>query len=139
MAPGFRVFRTKPGPAQEITDQIKLNGEVWYDPTNEAALLRKGNELTAIFFQSGIVVVAQVNPVGNEYYMNFRIQVPQIYSGNLQGMLGNFDGDSTNDFYRRGESSPLPNTISERELFEEFKTCKLLIDHIYTKITYSPS
>lgn len=127
MPPGFRVFQTKPAPAIEITEHIKANGEVWYDSTQQAALFRQGNELTAIFFQSGIVIVAQVNPIGNEYYMNFRIQVPQRYSGNLQGMLGNFDGDSTNDFYRRGESSPLPNTISERELFDEFKTCKLVL------------
>ena len=134
MAPGFRVFRTKPGPVEEITDQIKTTGEVWYDPTQEAALVRKGNELRAIFFQSRIVVIAQVNPVGNEYYMNFRIQVPQSYSGNLRGMLGNFDGDPTNDFYRRGETSPLPNTISERDLFEEFKTCKVLILKLILKL-----
>ena len=39
-------------------------------------------------------------------------------------MLGNLDGDSTNDFYRRGETDPLSNSISERNLLEEFKTCE---------------
>ena len=124
MAPGFRVFKTRPGPAQEITDQILNSGDVWYDPDEEAALYRKGNELKAVFFQSGIAVIAQANPYRGEYYINFRIQVPRSYSRRIRGMLGNFDGDSTNDFYRR-DSTPLPNSISERALLEEFKTCNI--------------
>lgn len=123
MAPGFRVFQTKPGPVQEITNQL-VNGQPWYAANVEAALVKNGNELTATFFESGIALIAQVNPVGNEYYMNFRVQVPLSFSGRTQGMLGNLDGDSTNDFYRRGETDPLSNSISEQNLLEEFKTCE---------------
>ena len=129
------MFQTKPGPAQEITEQI-VNGLPWYDTTKQVALSRKGNELTATFFKSGIAVIAQVYPIyyfGNEYYMNFRIQVPLSYSGRTRGMLGNLDSDSSNDFYRRGESNPLSNDISERALLNEFITCEY---HSYINVDY---
>ena len=124
MVPGFRVFQTKPGPPQEITELL-VNGQPWYDEEGRAVLIRSGNQLTASFFDSGIALIAHVYPFGGEYYMNFQLQVPLSYSGRTQGMLGNLDGDPTNDFYRRGETIPLPNSISERDLLEEFKTCEL--------------
>ena len=123
MDPGFRVFQTKPAPVIEITDLLMQSGPPWYHSSGEVVLSRTGNELTATFFQSGIAVVAEVNPYRNEYYMNFRIQVPLSYSRRTQGMLGNLDDDPTNDFYRRGETEHLPNSISERELFREFQSC----------------
>ena len=132
LAPGFRVFQTKPEPAQEITEQLVNGGLLWYDVTKQVALSRSGNQLTATFLKSGIALVAQVNSFyyfGNEYYMNFRIQVPLSYSGRVKGMLGNLDGDPTNDFYRRGESNPLPNYISERALLDEFRTCECHNSH----------
>lgn len=125
MDPGFRVFQTRPEPANEITNQLVDGQPLYiYDETEGTVLFRNGNELIATFFKSGIALIATVNPYYFEYYINFRIQVPQSYSGRAQGMLGNLDGDPTNDFYRRGEANPLPNTISERDLFQEFKTCK---------------
>ena len=123
MDPGFRVFQTKPAPVTEITDLVTESSSPWYHSSREVVLSRNGNELTATFFQSGIAVIANVNPYGSEYYMNFRVHVPLSYSGKTRGMLGNLDDDQTNDFYRRGETQQLPNSISERDLFDEFKSC----------------
>ena len=118
------MWQTKPGPAAvEITDQL-IEGQVWFDATRKSSLKRNGRRLTATFFESGVVLIATANPRGSEYYINFRMRVPPSFSGRTRGFMGNFDGNSRNDFYRRGSTIPLPNFISERALLEDFKTCK---------------
>ena len=123
MAPGFRVFQTKPEPATEITGQLQ-NGQPWEDATGDAVLTRSGNSLTVAFYKSGITISGNVNPRGSEYQMNFQVRVPQSFSGRTRGLLGNLDGNPTNDFYRKGQTNPLPNGISERDLYFHLITCK---------------
>jgi hypothetical protein len=123
MSPGFRVFQTKPEPGVEITGLLP-NGQPWEVETGEAVLTRNGNSLTAAFYKSGITISGQVNPRGREYQMNFQVRVPRSFSGRTRGYLGNLDGNSGNDFYRKGETNPLPNGISERDLYFHLLTCK---------------
>lgn len=118
------MWQTEPGTAVEITQDL-AEGQVWFDSTKNSSLRRNGNQLTAAFFESGVVVIANVYPHGNEYYINFQIRVPQLaFSGRTRGLLGNLDGDPTNDFYRRGSTTPLSNTLSERSLMDHLLTCK---------------
>lgn len=117
------MFQTKPEPAQEITEELQ-NGRPWYDPTREAVLLRDNDKLRAVFIESGIALNARVRHIRNEYYINFQMQVPKSFTSRTRGFLGNLDGDPTNDFIRRGETTPLPNNIRERDLLNEFQTCK---------------
>ena len=117
------MFQTKPEPAQEVTELLQ-NGRPWYDPTRKAVLLRDNNKLTAVFIESEIAVNARVRHIHNEYYINFQMQVPKSFADRIRGFLGNLDGDPTNDFIKRGEMNPLPNNIRERDLLNEFQTCK---------------
>ena len=126
MSPGFRVWQTKPGIPVEITDDLE-EGDIWVDSTRKSSLRKDGRELTAAFFESGIVLIASANPRGNpgEYYINFQIRIPKLtYFERTRGFLGILDDDGTNDFYRRGSTTPLPNTISERDLKDHLLTCK---------------
>lgn len=126
MSPGFRVWQTKPGNPVEITDDLE-EGQVWLDSTRKSSLKRNGNELTAAFFESGVVLTATANPYGEEfeYYINFQIRIPRTaFFKRTRGFLGNLDDDSTNDFYRRRSNTPLSNSISERDLLEHLKTCR---------------
>ena len=90
----------------------------------KATISRTGNEITVAFFETGVVVLVS----GREYFQEFLIQceakVPRVFSGQVRGLWGNFDGDSTNDFYRRGESIPLSNNLSDQELFPHLLSCK---------------
>ena len=107
----------------EITDELH-NEQPWFDYTNEVMLLKKyDRQLTASFFKSGIVLIANVYIRGNEYYMNFQIQVPRIFARRTRGFLGNLDGNRDNDLYRRGETTPLPY-LSDRMLLGHLNTCK---------------
>ncbi len=123
MSPGFRVWQTNPGIPVEITEDLK-DGEVWLDSTRKSSLRRDGNQLTAAFFESGVVVIATAYPYRNEYHINFDLRAPTVeFFGKTRGLFGNLDNDPTNDFYRRGSTTPLPNSISEGELGSHLLTC----------------
>lgn len=123
MAPGFRVFQTKPGPGTEITTQLQ-DGQPWEDATGEAELTRDGDSLNVTFYKSGLILSGQIMSIGLGYYMDYTMQVPNSFSGRTRGLLGNMDGNPANDFYRKGETTPLPDAISERDLFSDLLTCK---------------
>ena len=126
MSPGFRVWQTKPGIPVEITADLK-EGQIWSDSTKKSSLKRNGRQLTAAFFESGVVLIASANPAGNpgEYYINFQIRIPKLaFFTRTRGFLGNLDDDRTNDFYRRGSTVPLSNAISERDLKDHLLTCE---------------
>ena len=124
---GFRVLQTRPGPVTDITSNL-VDGETWIDETFEALFIKQGRQLTAAFFESGIVFRATVNQYRSEYYMNFNVQVPRsTFQGQTQGFLGNFDGNRTNEFYRKGETTPiLDQGLRDRQLFSTLNTCKWL-------------
>jgi hypothetical protein len=126
MSPGFRVWQTKPGIPVEITADL-IEGEPWHDSTRKSSLTRKGRQLTAAFFESGIIIIASANPFGRpgEYYINFQIRIPkEPYFGKTRGFLGNLDNNRVNEFHRRGSSTILPDTISERDLKGHLETCE---------------
>ena len=50
--------------------------------------------------------------------------VPKSYKRRTSGLLGNFNDNPEDDFTPRGETTPLPSNITDREIFEFGKTCK---------------
>ena len=52
------------------------------------------------------------------------IFVPQIYKGQVSGLLGNYDGNPNNDF-RAPDDSLLSVNANEREIFTYASQCKL--------------
>ena len=90
----------------------------------EARISRTGDEITVAFFETGIVVLVSGFDFFQEYVVQCQAKVPQVFSGRARGLWGNFDGDSTNDFYRRGESMPLSNTLTLQELYLHLLSCK---------------
>lgn len=60
------------------------------------------------------------------------VAVPEMFRGNVVGLLGNFDGDSTNDFIYRNNLTIASNDISDREKHVVAQSCKLcyFIQHL---------
>ena len=114
----------------EITNDLK-EGELWFDNSRRASLKRasvfRGDELTAAFFESGVVLIATAYRRGNEFFINFQIRIPLSFSGRTRGFLGNLDGNSTNDLFRRGSAALLSSTIPQRNLLNPLLTCKQVI------------
>ena len=121
------MLQTRPGPVVDITDEL-VEGQLLFDRTLEAVLVKDRQRLTAAFFESGIVFTATVNQYRSEYYMNFVVQAPKArFQGRTQGFLGNLDGDQTNEFYRRGETnSIIDNDLSDQQLYQTLSTCELI-------------
>lgn len=121
------MLQTRPGPVVDITAEL-VDGQLWYDETLEATLVKDRQRLTAAFFESGIVFTATVNQYISEYYMNFMVQVPRSrFQNRTQGFLGNLDSDPTNEFYRRGESTPITDhNLYDRQLYQTLSTCELI-------------
>ena len=138
---GFRVFQTNLEENVEITDDLRqLNGEQWFDSTGRASLAMTGNNcydyygdtftpLTVAFYDSGVLLVACVYKRGLEHYINFRIHVPQSYSGRLQGFFGNYDSKKENEFHVRDNKTIREDNFGRggRNLFDLLNTCKLTI------------
>ena len=122
------MLQTRPGPIVDITAEL-VEGQLWYDETLEAVLVKDRQRLTAALFESGIVFTATVNQYRSEYYMNFVVQVPKSrFQRRTQGFLGNLDSDRINEFYRRGETIPIAdNNLRDRELYQILSTCELII------------
>lgn len=144
MGPGddFQVLQTISGvDTNNITEEL-LNGIPWFNNNKTIMLVKAGDNcheaytapytpLTAAFYDSGIVLFACVYKYRSEHYINFRIQIPRSYSGRTQGFYGNFDGNSANEFFERGETSPLQDTFEQgnNELDNYMMSCEC--DYIY--------
>lgn len=112
----------------DITDNL-VNGQPWRDTTGRAELLRIDNTLIVDFFNSRVRIKAIIN-THLQHQMNFEVQVPHIYKGRVQGLLGNFDDNRANEFYTRN-GEPVPGDglrLTDADLLEHLTTCKLNIN-----------
>ena len=124
-AANFRVYQTAPAQSRrEITAEL-VNGAPRYDENTQSVLIRNGNSLTAAFYESGIVLIANVSPWGPAWYMNWNIKVPFTFERRTEGLLGLLDGNRDNDFIRR-DGFQLPGNIDQRNLYNHYvNSCKL--------------
>jgi hypothetical protein len=46
------------------------------------------------------------------------------FKGQMIGLLGNFNGDKSDDLIPKGSTTPIPDTSNDKEIFQQFgKTC----------------
>ncbi len=120
---GFKVYQTRPGPTEDITDQLQ-NGQPWLHSSKDALLTRNGNTLKALMFEAGIAVEGSVNLYSGDYYMNVRMKVPPTYGSRPRGFCGSPDGNNRNELYARNATSPILPPYSDRQLYPYLLTCK---------------
>lgn len=59
--------------------------------------------------------------------LQLSLTLPESYLGQLVGLLGNFNGDSSDDLLPRDHSVSVPNTSSDRRIFTDFgQTCEFV-------------
>ena len=103
-----------------ITDEItnsssNLNSFVDIQRTSEM------NRIESTFSNGISVTVTQLSGL-----LNIVAALPQDFMGLTQGLLGNFNGNATDDFiYRNG--TLLDNDASDRMIHDFGQTCKSLI------------
>lgn len=134
-APGFRLIQTKPGTvAMEIN--VTSGNSIWKSPNGDVEIqytqpqINNDVVLNAYFFNTGIHLLVRRYPIINWLLhdrIDFEVRVPCSYSTRTFGLLGNLDGNSTNDLYRRGNTTSLnfPGSLTEKQLREILQdSCK---------------
>ena len=86
------------------------------------------NNTIKIQFDIGNGINAEISVTKGYYLITIGVNLPSDFKGNIIGLLGNFDGDSSNEFRNRN-GAMIPDNASEETIFNEFgQTWKILED-----------
>ena len=125
----------------EDTVTILVNGVATLDMVNDTMLLenflgevtRFDRNLAGINFANGF----SINVTQNFGLLTFTIQSPSSFNGMFKGLVGNADGDSTNDFMHRDNTLTSSNA-TDSQIHQFGLSCKLMfkLSHIPRTDTY---
>ena len=82
-----------------------------------AILIKEGNDAFSVRFNSGLLVRVQ-NEL--DYISLTIISLPESYIGQTRGLMGNFNGNVSDELLPMGFPIPLPTTSSLRTIHEGF-------------------
>lgn len=98
-------------------DLIAANDSITY---NEAIdVERTSNTSVVVSIESGISVEVTLE-LG---VLSFVLAIPREFEGNSTGLLGNFDGNETNDFVYR-DGTMISNDATDREIHNFGQSCE---------------
>ena len=82
-----------------------------------------GNNSIEALFDSGIYIQAKGE---NGFISSLQVFVPEIFEGNVNGLLGNFNGNISDDLWPKFGDEPLSVEDSEKDIHNKFGiTCEL--------------
>ena len=89
---------------------------------SEVTLEDKGNDTVIATFSKGTSVELRVE---NGIISVMLVSLPSYQQGKTRGLMGNFNGDPSDDLLPRGETTPLPPDSSMEDIHHLFGvTCK---------------
>ena len=103
----------------ELTGSLISSNSTSSCDSNSVDVNRTSDTSLQLTFISGVAVDVNLR-VG---LLSFVVRLPDQFMGQARGLLGNFDGNATNDFvYRNG--TMIPNSSSDREIHGFGQSCK---------------
>ena len=90
----------------------------------QAELSREGNDTIIATFSNGAGCLFS-KTAG---ILNFVLSLPLSFMGQTQGLLGNNNGDKTDEFIKRGTTNSLPDNLTEEQIFTFGQTCNFKFD-----------
>ena len=82
-----------------------------------------GDNYIEVLFDSGVYIVAKCE---NGFISFLQVILPDIYTGLVQGLLGNYNGDTEDDLLPRFGDMPLPADSDTQTIHNSFGiTCEL--------------
>ena len=103
-----------------ITGNLTNENDTYYAPLGTVEVTHDTDDNIVTSFSNGVLVSISVAAGG---IPNFVLTLPQSAYGQLEGLLGDYDGNDTNEFVFRNETM-LSNDASDREIHEFGKSCK---------------
>ena len=79
--------------------------------------------------KDSVIIATFSNGVGCTFtktagILDFVLSLPRTFMGQTRGLLGNNNGDKTDEFIIRGATHHLPDNISDANIFSFGKSCK---------------
>ena len=109
---------------------IHLDG-LFQETFNQVTVLNLGNNTFSAVFSSGCAIKVKEE---NGFISVFSVTVPSSFKGLTRGILGNYNGDTTDDLMARNSNQPLPHDSSIEVIHNEFGiTCKEPLRLMYTQ------
>ena len=100
---------------------INLNG-IFQETFNNVKVFNFGDDTFAASFSSGCFIKVKEE---NGFISVFSVNAPSSFKGLTSGLMGNFNGDITDDLMARNSTEPLPYNSSIEVIHDEFGvTCK---------------
>ena len=103
----------------DVTADLQATNDSLFYGDNTISVNQTSPNTVAVTFMSDISVeiTAQVG------LLSFVVTLPQQFMMDARGLLGNFDGNSTNDFiFRNG--TMIPDSSTDREIHNFGQSCK---------------
>ena len=91
-----------------------------YNTGGKVLLTRQAADSILAVFANGVGIMVNVTAG----IPNFVLALPPLFKSQTQGLLGNYNGDKTDEFIPRNKATALSDTISDQEIHEMFgQTC----------------
>ena len=89
----------------------------------QAGLSREEKDTIIATFSNGVGCLFSKT----EGILNFVLSLPPSFMGQTRGLLGNNNGDKTDEFMKRGTTNSLPDNLTDEQIFYFGQTCNLKI------------
>ncbi|XP_053372974.1 uncharacterized protein LOC123561094 [Mercenaria mercenaria] len=100
----------------DYTGEFQSKGDNFTYVTDALSLSRDNNTLVTSFSGTGVAF----NVTYNVGLLQMSTGLLNTYNNKTSGLLGNFNGDVTDDYFPRAASSALPSNSTERMIFKDF-------------------
>ena len=105
-----------------------MNG-IFQENFNNVTIFSLGDDTFSAAFSSGCSIKVKEE---NGFISLFSVTAPSSFKGLTTGIMGNYNGNTTDDLMARNSTEPLPHNSSIEAIHDEFGiTCKEPLIYIY--------
>ena len=115
------MYKTSGG-AENITNDLATVNDTYNNTNGKAQLVRQTQDsIQAVFSNRVGITISLMAGIPN-----FVLSLPTSFKSQVQGLLGNYNGDKMDEFIPRLQDNMLSDSISDQDIHEMFgQTCKL--------------
>ena len=116
----------------DITADLQATNDSLFFGDNSVSVNQTSNNTVAVTFMTEITVEVAVQ-VG---LLSFVVVLPEQFMMQARGLLGNFDGNSTNEFVLRN-GTMIPDSSRDREIHNFGQSCECIFVVVSILMLYS--
>ena len=108
----------------DIATNLEEVNSTYNDSTASVELTRQSSDSILCVYSNGIGISVKIS----NGILNFVLVLPTVYMSRTRGLLGNYNGETGDEFVPRGSSSPLSDELTDRQIHYQFaQTCEFVL------------